>query len=200
MPAYVSTGDEARDKMIHALLERFSLSPNIRLNVCGESGRSASEMLGAASDCTIVISEVPCSGSEEFSGSPATDAPGSRLFFLSEPFAIEDFFALLRRAATPVGEKIVEDAKLEFDRAARAVRRGSVSVTLSAKEAELFGLLFERVGSIVSKETIYDRIWPGEVRSNMADVYICYLRRKLSPVLDDGAIVSLRGRGYMLKL
>ena len=59
-------------------------------------------------------------------------------------------------------------------------------------------------GSFITREELYvsreELAGPEGSRSNLADVYIGYLRRKLRPLFGDGAILAVRGKGYLLKL
>jgi len=72
-------------------------------------------------------------------------------------------------------------------------------VPLTAREGQLFSLLLSRVGECVSREEIDALLWRGETSGNCADVYVCYLRKKLERIADPGMLMSVRGRGYLLK-
>ncbi len=81
----------------------------------------------------------------------------------------------------------------------RTVSLGGKTVSLTALEYRLFSLLYES-DEPVSRETVKEKLWPDHTDSNVCDVYICYLRKKLESIFGRGFIVSVRGRGYMLRL
>ena len=76
---------------------------------------------------------------------------------------------------------------------------GTAEVGLTKKELELYMLLLSRLGECVPRKEIDTALWNGEVSGNCADVYICYLRKKLESIAGPGVLISVRGRGYMLK-
>lgn len=71
------------------------------------------------------------------------------------------------------------------------------SAKLTIREMELFCFLCERCGDVVSREEICTALWNG-ADSNVCDVYVSYLRKKLEPLSGPGALISVRGKGYML--
>ena len=124
--------------------------------------------------------------------------------YLTKPFDLGELLArtkaLIRRGkgqSTPV--LLVGD--LQLNTVNRTVRRGSRSITLTAMEYRVLEYLAHRPGAVVSKtelsEHLYDYNW--EKFSNVIEVYISGLRRKL----DDGSsrplIHTLRGQGYILQ-
>lgn len=89
-----------------------------------------------------------------------------------------------------------------FSPVERTVSYGGKVVRLTGKEYALLGCLAKRAGSVVSRDEIRENVFGGETDSdsNAADVYVSYLRRKTEPLFGKGAIISVRGEGYMLKL
>ena len=74
-----------------------------------------------------------------------------------------------------------------------------VTVRLTEREFRLLEVLAEKAGATVSREVILRDAWDGmESRGNVVDVYVGYLRRKLEPILGRGAILAVRGAGYVL--
>ena len=69
----------------------------------------------------------------------------------------------------------------------------------SEKAKKLFALLLSRADECVSRDEIEEILWRGSVSGNCADVYVCYLRKKLERIAAPGALLSVRGQGYMLK-
>lgn len=82
----------------------------------------------------------------------------------------------------------------------RRVSMGAVTVELTEKEARLFGYLWENEGRYVSREELSREVWGKDGGTNIADVYVSYLRKKLGTTLGEGAISSKRGAGYKLNL
>ena len=78
----------------------------------------------------------------------------------------------------------------------RTVRLGDRTVTLTEKEYALFTRLYEARGEAVSREALHRDLWPAGTSPKEVDVYICYLREKLEPVLGAGRIRAVRGVGY----
>ncbi len=84
-----------------------------------------------------------------------------------------------------------------------SVARGGREVRLTPREFELFALLYEARGAVVTRDEIHAALFGRRERkksSNPADVYAQYLRRKLKPLFGDGVILSARGKGYYLRL
>lgn len=82
----------------------------------------------------------------------------------------------------------------------RAVSFGSKTARLTTHEFRLFMLLNSRIGEVVSREDIRRTLSNVNSDSNMPDVYICYLRKKLEEISGKGALISVRGKGYMLAI
>ncbi len=91
-------------------------------------------------------------------------------------------------------------ADLSVDLERRQVRRGSRSVALTAREYQLLLLLLRHRGSVVSRERILREIWDDQPRtaSNVIEVYVRYLRRKLEEGGERRLIHTVRGLGYSL--
>ena len=74
------------------------------------------------------------------------------------------------------------------------------NIDLSKKELELLKLLYSKNGEAVGRQEARDAIFPSESDSNVVDVYIRYLRKKLDLRFDTLLIVTVRNKGYMLKM
>jgi two-component system response regulator MprA len=125
--------------------------------------------------------------------------------YLVKPFALEELLArvraLLRRSA-PEGESHVHRVgDLVLDPAARTVRRGNRSVDLTKTEFDLLELLMLNARIVLSRDTIYERIWgiDFETTSNSLDVYVGYLRRKTEADGEERLIHTIRGVGYVVR-
>ena len=78
---------------------------------------------------------------------------------------------------------------------------GQKSVQLTEREMMLFELMASRPGEIVTRDEIRNCVWrENDGTTNVADVYISYLRKKLLPLFGRGVIITVRGQGYMLVL
>ena len=77
---------------------------------------------------------------------------------------------------------------------------GNTTVHLTEREMKLYACLRESSGTAVSREELRERVGENtaDEGTNVVDVYISYLRRKLAPLLGEGAIISVRGQGYMI--
>jgi two-component system copper resistance phosphate regulon response regulator CusR len=123
--------------------------------------------------------------------------------YLVKPFAFDELAAriraLVRRRydrATPV----VRVADLEIDLAKRTARRAGVAIELSAREFALLEHLANRCGEVVSRADLMAHVYAadGEPWSNVLDVYISHLRRKIDSAHERKLIHTRRGYGYML--
>ena len=120
--------------------------------------------------------------------------------YLVKPFALAELHARLRslaRRGQPERPPVLEVGDLHLDPARREVRRGDEAVELSAKEFALLETLMRRPGEVLSRLELIEHAWDFayETRSNVVDVYVRRLRRKLG----DGAIETVRGVGYRLR-
>jgi DNA-binding response OmpR family regulator len=122
--------------------------------------------------------------------------------YLTKPFSLNELVARIRaqlRAAAQSPSTTLTAGALEVDLISREVRRGGVAVRLSTTEFELLVYLLRNRGHVLSREQILRAVWgydydPG---TNVVDVYIGYLRRKLRN--GDGwrvPIVTVRSVGY----
>jgi DNA-binding response OmpR family regulator len=123
--------------------------------------------------------------------------------YMSKPFAFRELEAriraLLRRQRREGDTLQVGD--LQLDRVARNVRRGDRLLTLSPREFDLLEYLMLHVDTPLPRNTIFEQVWKGADESkmtNVVDVYVNYLRRKIDS--GDGArmIWTIRGVGYQL--
>lgn len=123
--------------------------------------------------------------------------------FLSKPFSFVVLLARLRallRRAPADREPILVSGSLRLDPAAKRCWRGSSEVVLTARELALAEFLLRRKGQVVSRNTIAAHVWDAEldVDSNVVEVYIGYLRRKLDRPFGRNDIQTVRGVGYRL--
>jgi DNA-binding response OmpR family regulator len=124
--------------------------------------------------------------------------------YLVKPFAFEELLARLRaliRRRYQSSENVIKVADLEIDPAARSVRRAGKPVTLSAREFALLEYLAARKGQVVSRAEIWDHVYDfaSDPASNVVDVYIGYLRKKIDQDHAVRLIHTRRGLGYVLE-
>jgi DNA-binding response OmpR family regulator len=124
--------------------------------------------------------------------------------YLAKPFAFEELVARLealhRRAATvATGSMTLGDVELR--RARRQLVRAGRSVELTGRELQLFALLAERPGDVLTRAEVLQRVWGSHFDGapNVVDVYIRYLRAKLEALgATRVSIATVRGTGYRL--
>ncbi|HVV27102.1 MAG TPA: response regulator transcription factor [Rhizomicrobium sp.] len=107
--------------------------------------------------------------------------------------------ALLRRGPV-LQENVLKARDLEINRLTRQVKRGGKRIELSPKEYSLLEYLFLHPGRVLSRSMIVEKIWDEsfEGLTNIVDVYIGHLRRKVDEGHSQKLIRTVRGLGYML--
>jgi DNA-binding response OmpR family regulator len=123
--------------------------------------------------------------------------------YLTKPFDTEELMArlraLLRRAE---GDEVLRVADLEIDTATREVRRGDRKVeNLTAREYELLEFMARNPRRVLSRGLLLSRVWDQEygIETNVVDVYVGYLRKKLDTPDEVRLIQTIRGVGYSLR-
>lgn len=124
--------------------------------------------------------------------------------YLVKPFSLEELSARVRamlRSAYGSGSNLLRLADLELDSSSHVVRRAGREISLSAKEYALLEYLLLNKGRILSREKIEDHIWNFDYEggTNVVDVYISYLRKKIDGGQEKKLIHTVRGHGYMLR-
>ena len=124
--------------------------------------------------------------------------------YLVKPFSFEELMARLRamtRSPFGMADNTLAVADLTMDCAAHTVRRGGREIALSAKEYALLEYLLRNRGIVLSREKIENHIWNFEYEggTNVVDVYIRYLRKKIDDGFEPKLIHTVRGSGYVLR-
>lgn len=119
-----------------------------------------------------------------------------------KPFSLVELRARCRtllRRRSPMNVVLRAD-DLELDRMSRSVKRSGQSVNLTNKEFALLEQLMLHRGSCLSRSELLERVWNSEPSqtTNIVDVYVNYLRRKLDDRPPGSIIRTLHGRGYMI--
>jgi DNA-binding response OmpR family regulator len=142
----------------------------------------------------------------------ARDAVGDRVTgldlgaddYLSKPFAFEEFLArvraLLRRGGAG-SAPVLRLADLTLDPATREVRRGARRVELTAREHTLLEYFLRNAGRVLTRPMLAQHVWglDFDPESNVVDVYVGYLRRRIEGPGERRLLHTVRGVGYVLK-
>lgn len=123
--------------------------------------------------------------------------------YLTKPFAFPELLARVRalvRRHHEQADPVLRIADLEVDTVAKRVRRGGIPVELTAREFSLLEYLAHRAGEVVSRSEIWESLYEfdHDAQSNVVDVYIGYLRRKLNENDRPNLIHTRRAQGYLL--
>ena len=124
--------------------------------------------------------------------------------YLVKPFSFDELSARLRvMTRKKYGKKtgVITIDDLSIDTASMHVERAGKSIPLSAKEYELLRYLAMNKGVVLSRGKIEDHIWNYDYEggTNVVDVYIRYLRKKIDDGFDKKLIHTVRGAGYVIK-
>jgi DNA-binding response OmpR family regulator len=123
--------------------------------------------------------------------------------YVSKPFVFAELSAriraVLRRGSHP-SRAVLRIADLELERITHAVQRGGHEIALSPKEYALLEFLMRNAGQPVSRAAIIEQVWRLDLDTvtNVVDVYINYLRRKVDFGYDRALIRTIRGVGYQI--
>ena len=124
--------------------------------------------------------------------------------YLVKPFALKELLArlraLARRAADAPKSPVLQVADLTLDTLTHRVRRGERAIELTAKEYAVLECLMREPDRVLTRTMIADHVWNYDVynQSNVVDVYIRNLRRKIDDPFDLKLIHTVRGAGYRL--
>jgi DNA-binding response OmpR family regulator len=123
--------------------------------------------------------------------------------YLTKPFSFSELSArvraLLRRSPIPVGI-VLRVKELELDRAERVVRRAGRRIDLTPREFALLEYLMRNAGRCVTRAMIIEHVWnfSFDTMTNVVDVYINYLRKKVDQDFESKLIHTVRNVGYEL--
>ena len=124
--------------------------------------------------------------------------------YLVKPFAFAELLARLRaiaRRGDAERPSIVEVGDLHLDPATRRVQRGEDEILLSAKEFALLEAFMRKPGQVLTRLQLLEHAWDFayENRSNVVDVYVRHLRRKIDEPFGRRSLETIRGAGYRLR-
>lgn len=124
--------------------------------------------------------------------------------YIIKPFSFDELLArirsVLRRSGGGVKSNILRVEDLTLDTSSGIVKRGGRTIELSGKEYALLKYMMSNADMILSRDAILSHVWDYsyEGQSNMVDVYIRYLRKKIDGFNERPLIHTFRGRGYMI--
>jgi len=123
--------------------------------------------------------------------------------YMVKPFAFEELLARIRALIRRQYESrttYMSIGPIEIDTAAQRVTRSGGEIELTAREYGLLEYLARRAGEIVTRDDIWSHVYDfsSTATSNVIDVYVGYLRKKLDVPEEPSCIETLRGRGYRL--
>jgi heavy metal response regulator len=123
--------------------------------------------------------------------------------YLTKPFAFEELLARVRallRRGRGQREPVLKLADLSLDPSTRAVARAGRRITLTAREYALLEYFLRNVGRVLTRPMIAQHVWAIDFDSetNIIDVYVGYLRRKIDGEKERRLLHTIRGAGYML--
>jgi DNA-binding response OmpR family regulator len=124
--------------------------------------------------------------------------------YLIKPFALAELaarlHALLRRGA-PNGPSSITAGDIVVDAARHRVKRGGRDLELTRREFELMGAFVRHSGQVLSREQLLRQVWgyPTDVETNVVDVFVGYLRRKLEAAGEPRVLHTVRGVGWALR-
>jgi DNA-binding response OmpR family regulator len=125
--------------------------------------------------------------------------------YLIKPFEVEELRARIRallRRQSSNKSGLLQIADLELDPATHTVQRGGKLIELTAKEFSLLEYLMRHPNYLISREMAEEHLWSYEhiVTSNVVDVYIRRLRRKIDDPYEVKLLETIRGSGYRLRV
>ncbi|RRJ62671.1 DNA-binding response regulator [Paenibacillus oralis] len=126
--------------------------------------------------------------------------------YIAKPFSTEELMARIRAALRRKGEVIPEDAlkfgDIELNTSNLKLTALGKEIKLNLKESELLELLISRKQAVTSKEQIIEKLWgfDSEVEYNNVEVYVSFLRKKLTFLNSSVRINTIRGLGYVLEV
>jgi two-component system OmpR family response regulator len=124
--------------------------------------------------------------------------------YMVKPFAFAELLARLRalvRRGNVERPPVIEVGELRLDPNTRQAWRGETEIELSAKEFNLLEIFMRHAGYVLSRTQLLEQAWDYdfEHRSNVVEVYVRYLRRKIDVPFGTTSIDTVRGAGYRLR-
>jgi len=165
-------------------------------------GRSGFDILAAVQRATPSVPVIVLTARGEIEDRVAGLEAGA-VDYLVKPFSMAELVARVRaqlRVIAQASASTLSAEGIEVDLLSRKVRRHARQIALSTTEFELLVYLLRHHGHVVSREQILSSVWGYEhdPATNVVDVYVGYLRRKLGTAEDPAPIFTVRAVGYRL--
>jgi heavy metal response regulator len=124
--------------------------------------------------------------------------------YLTKPFAFAELLARVRallRRGVAAGAPVLQVADLALDPARRTVKRGGDAIALTNREFALLEYFLRNPGRVLTRTMIAEHVWDYSFDSttNVIDVYVTYLRKKIDAGREPKLLHTVRGVGYVLK-
>ncbi len=124
--------------------------------------------------------------------------------YLTKPFAFQELLARVRallRRGSGAEQPVIEVADLKLDPARRLVHRGEQKIELTSKEFALLDYFMRNRDRVLTRTMIAEHVWDYsfDTSTNVIDVYVNYLRKKIDHDREPKLIQTVRGVGYVLK-
>jgi len=124
--------------------------------------------------------------------------------YLIKPFSFDELLARVRALLRRQKEKrdiVLSVGDLKLDTVTREVKRGDSSIELTSKEYSILEYFLKNKNRVLTKSQIAEHVWnyDFEYNSNIVEVYIRYLRRKIDEGIENKLIHTIRGGGYVLR-
>ncbi len=124
--------------------------------------------------------------------------------YLIKPFSFEELMARLRAMTRPsfgLSDNILSIDDLVVNCTSHEVKRGERLISLSAKEYTMLTYMLKNKGRVLSREQLENHVWSFDYEggSNIVEVYIRYLRKKIDDGFDKKLIHTIRGIGYVIR-
>jgi two-component system response regulator MprA len=191
-----ASGEEA----LETARERLPDLVILDLMLPGIDGVEVCRRLRAADDVPIIMLTARDALSDKVEGLEAGADD-----YVTKPFQFAELLArvraTLRRKEARADAGVISVGDLTIRPLSREVWRNDRSVQLSAREYDLLEYLARHAGQVLSKETLFEKVWgyDFEVESDAVKVYVSYLRKKLNAGGEPDLIHSIRGVGYIVK-
>lgn len=197
----VECADSGRAGLLKAAAEPYDAIVLDRMLPGGLDGLAVlSTLRGAGIDVPVLILSALSGVDERVRGLKAGGDD-----YLTKPFDFVELTArldaLLRRRALPERETAIRVADLEMDLLTRTVRRGGAVVELLPREYRLLEYLMRHSGQVVTRTMLFEEVWNyrNVEPTNVIDVHIGKLRRKIDREGIPSLIHTARGSGYVLR-
>jgi len=124
--------------------------------------------------------------------------------YLVKPFDFDELMARVRALIRRGGDRassVITSGDLTLDSASRQVQRAGQDILLTAKEFDILEYLMQNEGKVLSRDKLSNHIWNYDYDggSNVIDVYVHHLRKKIDGGFEQKKIITVKGAGYMIR-